>query len=345
MSPGSRKVTLAEVAASAGVSTTTASYILNGRSAQMRISPDTERRVREAVATLGYRPNRNARSLRTAKTSTVGVITDFVASGMFASAMLAGANAAAREADLLLVIGESEGDVAVRDRLIDEMLDRQVDGILYVTRTALQTPLPAKLRGAQTVMLNCFDPEGSAPAVLADERAGGRTAAEVLLRAGIDTDVFVVGEDPEPLAIAGPLRLEGVRERLGEAGADVAGIVPCQWGVETAYVATQDWLAAGHVPRGLICMNDRVAMGAYEALAENGLSVPDAGLGGVVRRFGPRVVAPAPPDVGHPALPGDGGARRGTAARSACAPAGPGWSRCRCWSGTPCAARSAITRA
>ncbi|MGA8246108.1 MAG: LacI family DNA-binding transcriptional regulator [Nocardioides sp.] len=272
---GSRKVTLAEVAASAGVSTTTASYILNGRSAQMRISADTERRVREAVATLGYRPNRNARSLRTAKTSTVGVITDFVASGMFASAMLAGANAAARQADLLLVIGESEGDVAVRDRLIDEMLDRQVDGILYVTRTALRTPLPAKLRGAQTVMLNCFDPEGSAPAVLADERSGGRTAAEVLLRAGIDSDVFIVGEDPEPLAIAGPLRLQGVRERLGEAGAEVAGIVPCEWGVETAYVATQDWLGAGHVPRGLICMNDRVAMGAYEALAESGLAVPD----------------------------------------------------------------------
>ena len=61
-----RKVTLIDVADRAGVSTTTASYILNGRSAQMRISADTERRVRGAASDLGYRPNRSARSLRTA---------------------------------------------------------------------------------------------------------------------------------------------------------------------------------------------------------------------------------------------------------------------------------------
>ena len=68
----STKVTLSDVAARAGVSTTTASYILNGRSAEMRISPETERRVRAAVAELGYRPNRSARNLRTSTTKTFG---------------------------------------------------------------------------------------------------------------------------------------------------------------------------------------------------------------------------------------------------------------------------------
>lgn len=269
------RATLLDVARVAGVSGTTVSYILNGRATEMRISRETEGRVREAAASLGYRPNRNARSLRTAKTSTIGVITDFVASGMFASALLSGANRAAREADHLLVIGESDGDEAVSDLLIDEMLDRQVDGILYVTRTALRTPLPTRLHDVRTVMLNCFDPDRKVPAVLPSERAGAAVAADALLAAGVADDVWVVGEDLEPMAIAGPLRLEGLRDRFRQRDTDISGVVPCEWDVTSAFEVMDAWLAEGHRASGLVCMNDRVAMGVYEALAGRGLSVPD----------------------------------------------------------------------
>ena len=64
----SSKPTLSDVAARAGVSATTASYILNGRTVEMRISSDTEQRVRRAATELEYRPNRSARNLRTAST-------------------------------------------------------------------------------------------------------------------------------------------------------------------------------------------------------------------------------------------------------------------------------------
>src|SRR6476646_6017561 len=89
----SRRATLADVARLAGVSGTTVSYILNDRAEEMRSSRRTQQRVLDAVAELGYRPNRSFRSLHTRTTETIGVISDFVASGMFASRMLAGANA------------------------------------------------------------------------------------------------------------------------------------------------------------------------------------------------------------------------------------------------------------
>ena len=270
-----RKPTLSDVAARAGVSTTTASYILNGLSAQMRISPDTEQRVREAILELAYRPNRNARSLRTATTTTIGVITDFIASGMFSSQMLSGANRAARQADHLLVIGESEGDENARDLLIDDMLDRQVDGIIYATRRAFRVELPSRLRGAHVVMLNCFEPGGDTRSVLPDNRSGGRSAAGILLEAGIDTEVYVVGEAPEGDEVAGYRRLTGIRDRFRDEGGELAGVIDCEWGPETAYEAVHAWLGRGHVPRALICMNDRVALGTYQALAEAGLTVPD----------------------------------------------------------------------
>jgi LacI family transcriptional regulator len=269
-----RKVTLSEVATRAGVSPTTASYILNGMSAQMRISAETEQRVRGVVAELGYRPNRNARSLRTAKTTTIGVITDFVASGTFSSEMLAGANVAARQADHLLVIGESEGDQNARDLLVDEMTDRQVDGIIYATRTTLKIELPPRLRGLQVVLLNCFDPGSDVPSILPDDRSGGRAAAEVLLGAGIVTDVRVVGEAPENDGVAGPLRLAGIQERFAEDGHEIAGTLECEWSPEAAYQAVSQHLQQGHRPSGLICMNDRTALGTYQALADHGLTVP-----------------------------------------------------------------------
>ncbi|MGZ4445662.1 MAG: LacI family DNA-binding transcriptional regulator [Nocardioides sp.] len=271
---GARKVTLADVAARAGVSATTASYILNGRSAEMRISTDAERRVREAVADLGYRPNRNARSLRTATTKTIGVITDFVASGMFSSRLIAGANAAARARDHLLVIGDTEGDPAVERLLVEEMVDRQVDGILYVTRTTVRIPVPTHLPVGRTVLLNCSDVDGELPSVLPDEEEGGRTAARTLLAAGLREGVYVVGEDPTPQAVAGIQRLAGIREEFTASGVALGGVLSCDWSVEDAYEAVHAWLGRGHRPRGLVCLNDRIAMGVYQALSAHGLAVP-----------------------------------------------------------------------
>jgi LacI family transcriptional regulator len=270
----SSKVTLSDVAARAGVSTTTASYILNGRSAQMRIAPETERRVLQAVADLGYRPNISARNLRTSTTKTFGVISDFVASGQYASKMLTGASAAARASGHLLVIGESEGDPEVERRLIEEMVDRRVDGIVYVRLVHSEVTVPPALGHARAVLLNCVDRQARVGAVLPDERQGGHRAAEVLVDAGVAERVYVVGEDPNPVALAGPLRLAGVRERLSAAGHELAGVVPCDWTVEAAHDAVHLWLMSGVQPTALVCLNDRVAMGTYQALATNNLDVP-----------------------------------------------------------------------
>jgi len=85
------------------------------------------------------------------------VISDHVASGAYASRMLTGAFTAARACNHLLVIGETEGDPDVEGRLIGEMLDRQVDGILYATLATSEVPVPPLLADHRLVMLNCLD--------------------------------------------------------------------------------------------------------------------------------------------------------------------------------------------
>src|SRR6195952_3437534 len=148
--PRVKRATLADVARLAGVSVTTASYILNGRAEQMRISSETETKVRAAMEELDYRPNRSAQNLRRSSTQTIGVISDFVARGAFASQMLTGASAAARALEYLLVIGESLGDRATEDLLIEDMRDRQVDGIIYLTLAASLVSVPEQLHEGPT---------------------------------------------------------------------------------------------------------------------------------------------------------------------------------------------------
>jgi LacI family transcriptional regulator len=270
-----KKATLTDVAQRAGVSVTTASYILNGRSSQMRISAATELRVQAAMNDLDYRPNFSARSLRGSSTKTIGVISDFVASGDFASRLLSGASATARRFDHVIVIGETLGNPETERLLVEEMLDRQVDGVLYATLVASQVELPETLRKARTVLLNCRDPAIDLPVVVPDDVAGGRMAAEHLLAAEVADAVFVVGENPTPEATAGRERMEGISAALKGSGASLAGVVPCAWDVEPAFEAVGAWLDTNPSPSALICLNDRVAMGAYQALAEHNLRVPD----------------------------------------------------------------------
>lgn len=270
-----RKSTLSDVARRAGVSATTASYILNGRSAQMRISSATQDRVLKAAADLHYRPNPSARSLRTSTTRTVGVISDLVAGGSFASQMLTGASAAARMLAHLIVIGESQGDPQLEALLVEEMLDRHVDGIIYATMVTAEVSVPQSLRQQRVVLLNCVDRATHLPAVLPDEYEGGRTAVAELLAGDVPGEIHVVGElAGDTSSLAGPLRRDGITDALRKAGRELAGVVACPWEVEAAFDAVDAFLNDGGHPSGLVCLNDRVALGTFQALAEHGLAVP-----------------------------------------------------------------------
>ena len=243
-----KKATLTDVAQRAGVSVTTASYILNGRSSQMRISAATERRVQAAIDDLEYRPNWSARTLRGSSTQTIGVISDFVASGDFASRLLSGASAAARRFDHVIVIGETLGNPEVERLLVEEMLDRQVDGILYATLVASTGRLPETLRKGRTVLLNCIDPPCDLPVVMPDDVAGGRMAAEHLLAAGVAEQSSWSGRTPPPRRPPGGTGIAGINAALTGARASLAGVVPCAWDVEPAFEAVSAWLDTGPHP-------------------------------------------------------------------------------------------------
>ncbi|MGY5003279.1 LacI family DNA-binding transcriptional regulator [Streptomyces griseus] len=273
-----RRVTMADVARKAGVSPTTASFALSGRT-DMRISEASRERVLEAARELGYRPNVTARSLRTKSTQTIGFVSDRITTTPFAGDVIRGAMEAAREKDHLLFITEAGGDRAAESSLVHALLDRQVDAVVYASMFTRYVTPPKELFGRRVVLLNCLAPGFDAPSVVPDEFEAGREAARALLAAGHTEGIWAIGghqavpATPEGI-VAGNERMRGLEEVLREGGARLEGVVECDWDTLDGHREVSALLAAGHRPRALVCLADRVSFGAYQALGEAGLSVP-----------------------------------------------------------------------
>jgi LacI family transcriptional regulator len=269
---------MADVARHAGVSRTAASFVLSGRT-DMRIAEATQKRIRQSALELGYRPNLTARGLRTAESRTLALISDTIATTAYAGKVVHGALDAAMAEERVLFVVETEGNPEVEARLIDGMLDRQVDGFVYATMYTREVTPPAVLRDHPVVLLNCLSDDFPAPSVIPDEYTAGCTAAQTLLAAGHREGIYLIGgrhavpETPSGV-FAGRERMSGVESVLEGAGVSLAGVVECDWQPPDGYREVRRLLRRGHRPRALVCCNDRLSFGAYQALAEAGLSVP-----------------------------------------------------------------------
>lgn len=274
-----KRVTLADVAKRAGLSTTAASLILNGRP-DTRLSQEAHDRVHAAARELGYRPNVAARGLRTDKTHTIGFVSDLVATTRFASGLITGALAAAEAAGHVVLVAETGGETDREAEAIAALLDRQVDGIVFATMRARELFVPALPESTPAVMLNSTNSVHTR-AVLPDEKAGGRAAVELLLQAGHRSGIALIGQNDiverdqfRSATVAS--RVAGIRGAMADAGVEFAAEESIWlWEPENGYSVTKALFAQRSDIRALVCMNDRLAFGAYQALSEQGLRVPE----------------------------------------------------------------------
>ena len=272
-----KRATLADVARLAGLSPTAASMILNGRP-NTRLSQDAHDRVFAAAEALGYRPNVAARGLRTDKTSTIAFISDVVATTRFASGLIRGALAAAEDADHVMLVLETGGDPARESEAVEAVLDRQVDGIIFASMRAREFFVPDLPPSTGVVMLNATNSKHTA-SVLPDEHRGGRRAVELLAERG-HRSIALIGQSDEAerdlfRSATVARRVTGIREAMAEHDlAFVEEVSIWEWEPDEGYRATRKLLDRQPDVGALLCMNDRLAFGAYQAILESGRSVP-----------------------------------------------------------------------
>lgn len=258
---------LADVAEQAGVSQSTASKALNGRS---DVNEDTRERVLEVARKLGYSPSPIARALGTGATSTVGVMTSDL-EGRFALPILMGVEDALGADRVLSVLANARGDETRERRLIEMLLQHRVDGIIVIGRQndprPSLGPLPVPVVYAYS---GSEDPDDCS--ITIDNKGIGRMAAEHLIAVGRTRIAHISGE---PGHIAAGQRLEGLEAELAEHGLEL--VAPPQFGLWTegwGRVAMERLLKEGEVD-AVFCASDQLARGAVDTLYEHGLKVPE----------------------------------------------------------------------
>lgn len=277
--PNKKRSTLADVAKLAGLSPTAVSLILNGKE-NSRLSDAAKQKAKSAAEALGYRPNLSARSLRTDITQTVGLISDFVATTRYASGLIKGSIEAAEVKEHLILVAETGGDPAREIESISAMLDRQVDGLIFASMRAREVAVPKIPIKTPIVMLNSTS-KSYPRSVLPDEYSGGRQAARILLDAGHRNNIVLLGTNEEVVkdsfrSVTMSKRMDGINFEMNNSKAEFLTKVELDlWEPDEGYLATKNLISKYKKVTALLCMNDRIAFGAYQAIAEAGLSIPE----------------------------------------------------------------------
>ncbi len=270
---GPSRSTLREVARRAGVHPATASRALNPATRSL-VREATARRVEEAARQLRYEPDPLARSLKTRRSATVAVLVPDLTNTMFPPIVSGVEDRLAREG-YVTFIANTDSDPERERRIIEEMRDRIIDGLVVATASRHDPFLSATARSGLPVVLVNRVVEGEAfSSVCADDEAGARAAVAHLVSLGHRR----IGH------IAGPGRLStGHRRELGfVAGTALAGLDPARCPIQRAdrfseaegYRAARALLGADRTLGAIVAGNDALALGCLRALAEAGLSCP-----------------------------------------------------------------------
>lgn len=205
---------LAEIA---GVSAGTVSNVISG---SIRVSDRTRKRVLDAIRTLDYHPNLIARSLKTNRTNTLGIVIPEITNPFFPK-VIRGAESAARENGYFLIVLNTDENEVLERELITMLKSQRVDGILLVSSAGKwredKVATPSRL-GPPIVCLDRL-PEGlDVDTVRVDSRAAAEMGVTHLLSMGHREIAIITG----PLSLKHELeRLSGYRRALEKAGIEV----------------------------------------------------------------------------------------------------------------------------
>lgn len=266
-----RQVTQKEVAERAGVSRATVSYVLNGKSSEsVPISEETRRRVLSAIEDLGYQPNLQARTLRSGKTMTIGVLLLDIHNPHFWQ-YLTGIEAEAHRHGYTIMLfhtalKRSEENVALR-----ELTQKRIDGAIINASYGNKTDAGLAVSGMPIVDISSED--SPFDRVASDYRSATEQMLSHLYELGHRRFGLVYG-------VANPKngidRLEPYlafmkKKRLG-SGED--GVVACDPTQQAAYDASIQLLTRKERPTAIIAINDYLAMSAVRAAADLEIAVP-----------------------------------------------------------------------
>lgn len=269
------RTTIKDIAKATGLSITTVSLVLNGKS--NRISSKNRKLIKDTAKNLNYRPNKLAVGLIKKVTNTIGLIIPDI-SNVFFSEITKGTEDIAHKKGYNLILCNSNDRHALEIESINMLTDQSIDGLIIIMSAESygekeQVSLALlKSSGIHTVIIDCFNETNDFSTVSINNYKASYMAVEYLLSLGHKRIACITGPlGPQTNAD----RLNGYICALEKHGIHYQKDLIYEG--DFRYQSGYDAIAAllPQKPTAILCLNDMMAYGAIKSLKEQGILVPD----------------------------------------------------------------------
>ncbi len=274
-------IRLQDVAKRARVSVSTVSSVINGRTEKM--GAENLRRVREAIAELGYHPNRAARFLKTGQTPLIGLLVPSISNPIYGSLAREVEVVAQEEYAYRVLVGNTYRDPQKEMSFLDDLLSHGIRGVIIVSPLLEQGHFEESIR--RGLIAVSYDRRSLPGATLEvdyvsmDNGEAARIAVNHLLENGHRRLAFVTASGK---TVSRMDKIDAFREataHLTEASEVIEGKASRGYGdaemAEVGRTLAREIAARAKRPTGIVAMNDMIAIGLILGLQSQGLRVPD----------------------------------------------------------------------
>ena len=275
-------ITMRDVAKESGFSSTTISIVLNNAPLARYIPAGTKKCIEKAAKKLGYRPNLFARSLRSKRTHTVGVMV-FDMTDPFCTLVLRGIENSLYQASYLPILTDVHNERSRFERYLEMLLDRRVEALIVLANwlfVDIDVLADLEKSSIPTVMIGRELKNDSVNSVIVDNELGAHAAVEHVYSLGHRRIGFIRG--PKTLADSAP-RWRGIKSFAKSAGLQLDPKLVLDLpesrdpisSFEAGYKLTEELLKRRRAFSALVAFDDMTAFGSVRALSKAGIRVPE----------------------------------------------------------------------
>ncbi|MFZ4862067.1 LacI family DNA-binding transcriptional regulator [Sphingobacterium sp. Mn56C] len=266
-----KRLSISDIALNLGVSVTTVSFILNDKAREKRISEQLTKRVLDYVKQVGYKPNQLAKSLRTGKSKTIGLLVEDISNSFFAN-IADHIEKLAYEYGYHIVYCSMNNDVNRAKELIQLFYDRQIDGFIITPTEGLTEIIQRLLKNNVPVVLfdrNLDDLETNF--VISENKEGALLGVKYLAEEKKAERIGFITINSEQLQMRG--RLEGYNEAVAAIGLEpLIKRIDASKSDEDTVAAIKDFIVTNKLD-GILFATNYLALSGLKAIKTFGLPI------------------------------------------------------------------------
>lgn len=265
-------ISIKDVAREAKVSIATVSRVLNGIEV---VNEDTQKRVRDAVEKLGYRPNVIARSLKTQRTRTIGILIPDISNSLYPE-IVRGIEDVSNIYNYNIILCNSDLNLDKEKEYIYILKEKMVDGLLFMSNSLDEDVLSIIQKlNMKTVLIETKVDNKNIPNITINNVEAAKEAVNKLISNKRDRILYI--GDHKDVLNASAYRFKGYIEALLENNLNIEDelVCFCKPFLNNGYDYVQKKISQGIKFNGVFCTCDELAMGAINALRDNNIKVPE----------------------------------------------------------------------